>query len=291
MGENLNENITHLTNLLNPVQYLVVGHVTEDIVGDKSRIGGTATFSGLTALTLGLSVGVITSCRADFDISTLENTQVYRIPSETNTTFQNIKFGEERRQFLFNKAVKLNRDHIPDKWVDTPIVHLGPVADEIDPEIIKCFPKSLVCLTPQGWLRGVNLEKKVYPIPWTISPELTSKASIIILSTEDVKGEEDIILELASLCPLVVVTENSQGARVFWNGDVRHFSAPDVPLVEDTGAGDIFSAAYFIRYAEIKDPWESAKFAIKLASNSVTRKYLDSIPSRSDIQQALIDII
>ena len=46
---------------LQPVDYLVVGHITQDLTPDGPRLGGTATYSALTARALGLQVGVVTS--------------------------------------------------------------------------------------------------------------------------------------------------------------------------------------------------------------------------------------
>ncbi|HHX08582.1 MAG TPA: hypothetical protein GX730_04015, partial [Chloroflexi bacterium] len=54
---------------IKPINYLMIGHVTADIQRDKSiKLGGTASFSGLTAHQLGHQVGVVTSCGKDLDL-------------------------------------------------------------------------------------------------------------------------------------------------------------------------------------------------------------------------------
>lgn len=285
-------NTTALTHKsLKPIDYLLVGHITQDLVNSGARIGGTVTYSGLTARALGLSVGIVTSCRPDMDFSAYEGIQIVNNAAEQNTTFRNIRSEYGRQQYLYHKANLLNASHIPDLWKDAPIIHLGPVANEVDPSMINLFINKFVFLTPQGWLRDTDSDKRVLPVPWNLTPELTAKASAIVISTEDVQGDEGQIVELASLCPLLVVTENKYGARVYWNGDVRHFAAPEVTLIEDTGAGDIFAAAFFARLAKTNDPWESTQFAVKLSAASVMRKYLDSIPSVEEINSAQIDLI
>jgi len=276
---------------LEPVDYLVFGHITQDLIDSGSRIGGTVTYSGLTAKALGHSVGIVTSFQSDLDVSACEGLQIVNHESEHNSTFRNIPSPKGRTQFLYHKAHQLSSEHIPAGWIHSPIVHLGPVANEVDPDIINHFPNSQIFLTPQGWLRATDAEKKVHPIPWNLPPELTSKATAIVLSVEDVQGDESQISELVSLCRLVVVTENKYGARVYWNGDVRYFAAPEVELVEDTGAGDIFAALFFSRLTKSRDPWESARFAVKLSTASVTRRYLDSIPTQDEIRDAKVDII
>ena len=47
--------------LLQPIDYLVLGHITCDVSTDGYRLGGTATYATLTARALGLRVGVVTS--------------------------------------------------------------------------------------------------------------------------------------------------------------------------------------------------------------------------------------
>ena len=123
-----------------PVDYLVVGHVTHDVQPDNSlKLGGTVSFSGLTALALGQRVGVVTSCNPQTDLSHLAHTAVVCQSADQTTTFQNVSSPEGRKQFLYEKAGVLNSTSIPEVWRSTPIVHLGPVASEIDPEIHRAF--------------------------------------------------------------------------------------------------------------------------------------------------------
>ena len=46
---------------IEPVDYLMIGHITRDITPDGPRLGGTATYSSLMARALGLRVGIVTS--------------------------------------------------------------------------------------------------------------------------------------------------------------------------------------------------------------------------------------
>jgi len=51
--------------------FVVVGHVTRDIVADGWRRGGTPTFAAVQAHRLGLSVGVVTRTAGDMDLQAL----------------------------------------------------------------------------------------------------------------------------------------------------------------------------------------------------------------------------
>jgi sugar/nucleoside kinase (ribokinase family) len=275
-----------------PVDYLLVGHTTQDVLPDGgSSLGGTATFSGLTARALGHSVGIVTACAPDCDLSPLKTLMVSRVESETTTTFRNIPTPLGRVQYLYHPATRLDASHIPQPWLSPAIVHLGPMAGEVDPLIYREFANSLICLTPQGWLRGVDQDRRVYPIEWPFDHELLKACHACVISVEDVKGEEEVIEEFAAICRLLVVTENKFGARVYWYGDVHSFSPPNVDLVEDTGSGDIFAACFFHRLYATKDPWEAARFAVKLAALSVTRSYLESIHTPQEIEGAKVEII
>ena len=281
----------HAVKLTSAVDYLLIGHVTQDLLANgEYRLGGTVTFSGLTAHALGHSVGIVTSCGLDCDLSTLDQLSVSRVASENSTTFRNISTPQGRVQYLYHPATLLDAYHVPPVWLKPAIVHLGPVAAEVDPKMVMAFTDSLICMTPQGWLRGVDAEGRVHSVEWPFDHELLKASHACVISMEDVKGEEEVIEEFAAMCKLLVVTENKLGARVFWNGDVHNFAAPTVDLVEDTGAGDIFAACFFHRLYTTKDPWEAARFAVKLSALSVTRNHLQSIPSRQEIEAAKVEI-
>jgi sugar/nucleoside kinase (ribokinase family) len=276
----------------NPINYLVIGHITQDLLDDGTyRFGGTVSYSGLTAARLGHRVGMLTSCSPDLDLSAYAGLQTRGLPASQNTVFRNIRTDSGRLQYMYHSARRLDATSVPEEWKLCPIVHLGPVAAEIDPDIFSVFPKSMLCLTPQGWLRAFAQDGRVLPVDWTYSPALLQAAHAVVLSIEDLHNDESKVEQWASLCRLLVVTQSDQGARVYWNGDVRRFSAPKVNLVEDTGAGDIFAACFFHRLYTTQDPWEATRFAVRLAAFSVTRAHFQSIPTEREISDALIEVI
>jgi len=270
-----------------PIDYLLIGHVTADLQADQSvSLGGTASFSGLTAAHLGHNVGLVTSCASDLDLDPLAGMQKWVIPSEKTTTFRNEGLGSNRVQHLYSAATRITASHIPAGLQDCPLVHLGPIAAEIDPEVANLFRNAMVCLTPQGWYRQANADGLVRHVDWPEGLALLERADAVVLSIEDLRGEEQKVQQLAEICSLLVVTENREGARVFSQERVRYFSAPLVDIVEDTGAGDIFAACFFHRLYTTRDPWEAAHFAVQLAACSVTRRRLESVPTLAEIEHA-----
>ncbi|WP_172797887.1 PfkB family carbohydrate kinase [Longilinea arvoryzae] len=254
-------------------------------------LGGTASYAARTALAIGLRVGIVTSCASDIALDSLNGAAISMRASEYSTTFENIQTPNGRIQYLHHLASGLDYSMVPRTWQDAPIVHLGPIAQEVDPKLARAFPDSQVCLTPQGWLRTWNSDHKVHPTDWPEARYVLENASAAVLSIEDVQGDESILEDMLSSIRILVVTEGARGSRLYWNGDLRYFRPPEVPEIDPTGAGDIFAAAFFVRLYQTHDPWEAARFATQLAANSVTRPGLAGTPTIDEVQTALLEII
>jgi len=278
-------------NMSKPLDYLVIGHITVDLSDSEVALGGTAAFSSLTARALGLQTGIITAYNEDLDVHPLESIWMKNKISIHTSTFRNISDGVKRTQFLYHTAEKITSDDLPSFNQSPRIVHLGPVANEVAPEILESYPTSLKCLTPQGWFRSINSHHKVILGPWKNAKQYLSMADMAVISQEDVQYDESVIARMANAVPVFAVTENYKGARVYWHNDARYIHAPEVKYVNDTGAGDIFATAFFYRYFMTKDPWEAGRFAVKLSSWSVTRQHLASIPTSEEIQKAEMELI
>lgn len=267
--------------------YLLIGHVTRDLLPTGERLGGTVTYAGLTAAAWGLTVGAVTSCAAGQDLGALSALRLFRLPAAHTTTFENLYQGSAREQIIHHVAERLAPASVPLEWRRAPLVHLGPVADEVDLGVIDLFPQSFVGVTPQGWMRAWDEAGRVRrrePEPRLLAA--LGAASACVFSVDDVQGDERIIAQLVEHCPITAVTENAHGARVYWNGHVRNFPAPRVDVRDPTGAGDIFAASFFARLAETRDPWEAARAATLLASASVACEGLAGIPSRDEVARS-----
>ena len=277
--------------LIEPVDYLVIGHITQDILPNGFALGGTVSYSALTAAAFGLRVGMVTSCAPDLKLPELEGIKIVRKDAVQSTTFENVYTPNGRVQHVHHRADTITCADIPQQWKDTPIVHLGPVAQEVDPALSAAFTHSFVGVTPQGWMRDWDDEGRVFPCKWGDYKSVLQHANAAILSLEDVSNDEDEIQKFAEAVPILVITYGEADARVYWHGDVRVFRPPDREEVDATGAGDIFATSFFVRYNQTRDPWESARFAALIASNSVTRRGLASIPTREEIKTITSEIV
>ena len=273
------------------IDYLVVGHLTHDLIPNGTRIGGTAAYSALTARALGLKVGIVTAWNNHLPLGPLEGIPIISFPAEVSTTFENIYTSHGRIQVVHQVAPQLDFHHIPEAWRQTAIVHLGPIAQEVEPSMVRRFSSGLIGLTPQGWLRHWDKAGHVHACEWAESSVILQQAGAAVISIEDVEGDEERVDEMASACRVLAVTEANHGARVFWNGDVRRFRPPLVEEVEATGAGDIFAAVFFTRLYATHNPWEAGRYATQLSAYSVTRQGLNSPPTPAEIQKALAEVL
>ncbi len=276
---------------LEPVDYLVIGHLSCDITPNGPRLGGTAAYAALTGRALGLRVGVVTAWGGEVPLDVLDGIKVQSVPVQRSTTFENKYTPAGRIQHIHHAAPDLSFDNVPEAWRRAPIVHIGPIAGEAKSLVDGKFSSSLMGLTPQGWLRRWDSAGRVGPGDWPEAHVMLARAGAAVLSIEDVGGDEDCIEAMATACKVLAVTEGPAGARLYWNGDLRRFRAPSLEEVDATGAGDIFAAAFFWRLYVTRDPWAAARFATHLASFSVRRFGLDGTPTQEEIQTCLVEVL
>lgn len=276
---------------LRPVDYLLIGHVAVDLTPTGKQLGGTVSYSALTAKAMGLRVGIVTSVGEDAPLQLLDGVQIYNLPTEQSTIFENVKTEHGRKQTLHHQATKISFEHVPHIWRDAPIVHIAPIAQEVDAELVKQFPASWVGVTPQGWMRGWDENGSVFATAWENSEQVLGRVGGVVMSLEDINRDLELVEWMAHHARLLCLTEGEQGAVLHWHGDRRRFRPPVVEEVDATGAGDIFTAGFFVRLHETRDPWEAARFATNLAAFSVTRAGLNGIPTHAEIEHCKMEVL
>ncbi|MBV6450384.1 MAG: Sulfofructose kinase [Anaerolineales bacterium] len=276
---------------LEPVEYLAIGHAAHDLTADGARLGGTVAYSTLTARALGVKAGIVTAIGKETPLDALNGIPVVSIETPNSTIFENIYTRTGRVQYLRAQATRIDFNSVPKLWRKTGIIHLGPIANEMDTVLPEDFSPTFLGVTPQGWMRTWDAEGRVSRAEWSNAESILQKANAVIISREDVNGDNEIIEQMAHQTRILVVTEAAEGCVLHWNGDRRRFRALDVNEVDATGAGDVFAAAFFIRLLNTRDPWEAARFATLVASYSVTRVGLDGIPTAEEIEDCKIEVL
>ena len=276
---------------LEAVEYLAIGHAAHDLTANGARLGGTVAYSALTARALGMKAGIVTAVGKETPLNALDGIPITSIESPHSTTFENIYTDAGRAQYLRAQAARVDLDTVPPLWRNASIIHLAPIANEIDSSLPNDFSPALLGVTPQGWMRHWDSSGRVSRSEWSDSESVLHKANAVVISREDVNGDHELIEQMAHQTRMLVVTEGAEGCVLHWNGDRRRFRAPDVNEVDATGAGDVFATAFFIRLLRSRDPWEAARFATLIASISVTRVGLGGIPTQAEIESCLMEVL
>ena len=253
-----------------------MGHVTRDKVENGYKPGGTVTYSGQVADALGYRTAVLTSAREDYDLrEVLAGLEVRKIPAPHDAVFSNIYDGNNRVQILHSKANDIMAADVPEAWMTSKILHLGPLTNEVEPDIVDLFPNSLIGLTPQGWMRRWGEDGRVYATAFPAEERLLRAADATVLSEEDLL-DDGMLDRYKAWSKILVVTQNFAGCTVFCDGDEIQVPAPKIELVEPTGAGDIFAAAFFVGLHRSQNAVSAAEFANHIAAHSVTKVELNN---------------
>jgi sugar/nucleoside kinase (ribokinase family) len=269
------------------IDYVVIGHICADLQPDGStRLGGTALFAALTAHRLGLRTAIVTACAPDFDLSALPgDVLLLRQPSATTTIFENRYGAGGRTQLLHGRAATIDAALVPAAWLDAPIVHIAPIIQEVPDTIAARFPQALIGATPQGWLRTVQPDKIVTTRPADLLGLPLTDVQIVILSEEDVQGDEALIRRLAQRVPLLVLTRAERGATVFERGIPADVAAFPAALVDPTGAGDVFAAAFLVALRQGQAPVAATRWACAAAACAIEGPGISTLPTIRQVEQ------
>jgi sugar/nucleoside kinase (ribokinase family) len=269
--------------------YLLIGHIAHDVTPNGAMLGGTVSYAAQMALAFGMHVAILTSSAEGEPLlaDLPPDAAVLSVPAEHTTTFDNRYTGSSRIQYLYHRANTLHPDMLPPMWRQAPLVHLAPIAYEVNPAFVSAFEGARVCATPQGWMRRREEDGRVTAIPWESASEILPRATLTVMSEEDIRHLPGAEQAFAALAPLMVVTRAEHGGTIYENGDPRDFSAYPVDQVEPTGAGDIFATALHIALARTGDLDRAIRAATYLAALSVTRVGRSSVPSTDETLHAL----
>ena len=266
--------------------FLAIGHFCQDVTPNGYTIGGGAAYSTITARNLGLETHAVTSVAGDFNRQNpvLDQINVTYHESAETTIFDNQydQYGK-RRQMILGVGGNLKPGHIPIELQNTAIVYLCPIANEVDPELAKCFKHSLIGITPQGWMRQWNDSRQVRPKRWDTAEIILSHADILVLSDEDILANPKDLEKYIQWTKIAVLTKGKKGATLYENGQIIESNAYQVKEVDPTGAGDVFAAAFLINYYNTGSPVIALDFAHCVASFAVEGEGPTTIPTIAQI--------
>jgi len=270
--------------------FVAIGHVTLDRVGESTRPGGAALFAAVAAHRLGLSVGLLTSHGDDFPLDLIPpKIEVVSVPSADTSRFEHRLDASGRVSHVRAVAGPLTPDDVPDDWREAALALLAPVLDEVDPMIATLFTDGAVGAAAQGWLRHTRSDGLVVPRPWRSPERLLHSVQAFFLSREDIRGQEAEVVEWFQRMPVGVLTADREGALLFVNGERYEVHPRPAREVDPTGAGDVFAATFLVQYQREGDPWQAAAAAACAGSLAVEGDGWSAVADRAALDAALAD--
>jgi sugar/nucleoside kinase (ribokinase family) len=271
--------------------FLAIGHFCYDVSPRGYVLGGSAAYSTITARNLGCRAHAITAVGSDFDQQnpTLDGVEVIYQESSNTTIFDNrYDVDGGRQQLILALGSRLMPHNIAGDSCNAEVAYLCPIADEVDPDCIHSLNCALIGVTPQGWMRQRDGDSQVVrPKRWDSAPAILPYADVLILSDEDLSAYPDELEKYIELTRIVVVTKGKYGATLYENGRILGSQAYPANEVDPTGAGDVFAAAFLIKYYETRLPREAINFAHCAASFAVEGAHTTNIPTLGSIQNRL----
>ncbi len=269
-------------------QFVAVGHVSFDIHTDPGADptptrGGAAAYAALTAQALGMTAGVVTSAADNYPFDEVLPGVPHAVtPSRDTTTFRDVTVDSVRCQTLAACAADITAERVPESWRNPQILFLGPLAGEMPLDCAAWFSAGLTCVVPQGWQRTWDDDGHI-----SVAPEppagVEGRWNIAVVSEADVPAGME--LEWLNLADTLVITRGDRGAGIHSGGRWYEAEAIKADVVDTTGAGDVWAAAFAVTYAETGDVQGAARLACAASALTVEQYGLAGIAGREQIEQ------
>lgn len=271
-----------------PISLLLIGHACHDLKDGAIVPGGTVTYAALMAKQLDQQVALLTSTGEDYKFQPLLKKNcdwLSIIPASHTTCFINKETEAGRIQYIIQKAADLLLQSASSIAFTPDLVLFGPIANEIDKNILNLFPHALKVACIQGWLRRWSNDGRVFTT--ALDASILKGLNIAIASDEDLRCWKDAIREILQWVPMLIVTAGAAGATVYSNEKIFYLPSYPAKPKETTGAGDIFALGFAMHYYRTKDPESSAIYAHSLASCHIEGEGLSNLPQPHTISNRL----
>ena len=263
--------------------------MTWDKRPDGDVAGGSVTYASATVRKLGWEPGALTTCGHDFDPAReLPGVPVFVERGKSTTRFVN-EYGPDgvRRQVLLSRAGLIHVGPLPEEWRRPDALLLAPLAGEIEGALAPSFEAEAVGAIAQGWVRAFAPDGAVSPSEWRDPGAALQGVHVLFVSQHDLPPSGLQPRDFLRWVPMVAVTRGWRGAQLLTRDATHDVPGYPRPEVDPTGAGDVFAAAFMVRYQETGDALEAAAFANCAASCAVEGVGASSLGDRAEIERRM----
>jgi len=271
----------------------IFSHCTIDTIqiNDSKYVvpGGPACYCSLTARILKFDVRLHTKFGSDFQLVNYLTEQkiIFEDALSTKPTTQFILnlVNSERILFLENKCEVINN-----VILDTDSVIISPLFDEVPLELFEKIKNdaNFVLLDPQGFLRRVNSENKIYLEQTNLNLSGISAIKVnpdelrCLTNTSNIDGIK--ILQKKGIDNVILT--DKQNISLLSENKIYSITLPDIVLNDTTGIGDIFSSTFCCTMLKEKDILWALSFAGGAAQAALESGQigLEKIPSKGAIE-------
>ena len=281
-----------------PTIYLI-GNPTRDkiLIGEQvvETLGGTVLYAALLMSKLGCSVAVVgKGDRHMRDVMSGNGIQArYFQTSSRVTEFENDYRGGRRRQKAKAGETITLKDVPPEAFAADALL-IGAVLREVTFDIVAAPRQGVLMLDAQGFLRRLSPGGAVSLHFESDARRSIRRGDLLKVDEQEarvISGTWDIHLALQRLYRMgprvVLLTLGKRGAWVYEGRQPLFIEAPVVDTVDPTGAGDVFTAAFVIKYLEGVGLEKAARFAAAAAALSTRSFGTSGIPYLSEINSCL----
>jgi sugar/nucleoside kinase (ribokinase family) len=187
---------------------------------------------------------------------------------------------------------------IPPAAFESSALLVGPVLGEVDPAVVATPRKGLLMVDGQGFVRHLaadgtvvhRLEPRDAPaIRRCDILKVDSQEAAVLTAGAAPAGALEVLCRSGPVPS--IVTLGARGALIHDGRQGFHIVAPRVRTVDPTGAGDVFAAAFLMRYAVSRDPLEAGRYAVCAAALSTRGYGIAALPSREEIRNLEASVV
>lgn len=250
--------------------FTAIGHIVNDIE-PHDHLGGGVSYASIAAAKLGYKASIITRCPPDHpyieELRQLGVTvHILPIKNNTITSFSNIYDAHgQRTQHVTEQQDPITLADLEElgKFLEQDsIILAAPVIGEVDMQLFPHLAQyGTLAVTAQGYFRHIEQDGRVTHRLWKGFEDYLTFCKMVIFSEEDIsingKRNTTLLKKITNACKMIVLTQGAHGATVYQQGqDPLHTDAiplKDSEIIDFTGAGDVFAAAFITEYAKSGD--------------------------------------